>query len=235
MKFTGFRPEGLEFLERIAADNSKRTFEENRTAYERGLLAPAKSFVVALGEELRPVAPGVHAEPRVNGSIFRQNRDTRFSKDKRPYKTHLDLFFWEGAGRSRECPGFFFRLTPTRVVLGAGLHHFDRKNLLERYREAVGADGTGEALERALAQAKGTELGGVAYKRVPPGFDPTHPRAELLKHDGLFVWTDYALPGTVTSARFVRWCATRLEPLAPVHRWLVSLTSSTQAAVDVTE
>ena len=222
--FSGFPSAGLDFLAGLAADNSKRYFDAHRETYEKSLLEPARDFVVALGDELeRRISPGIHAEPRVNGSIFRINRDTRFSRDKTPYKTHLDLFFWEGAGRSRECPGFFFRLGPDVLLLGAGLHRFDGR-LLDAYRDAVAADAPGRALETALADAArggGVEIGGKSYKRVPQGFDPAHPRAELLKHDGLYVWTETAPPKVVQEAGLVTWCAGRYERLTPVHRWIV--------------
>lgn len=222
--FSGFPPAGLDFLAGLAEDNSKRYFDAHRETYEEALLEPARDFVVALGAELQSrVSPDIHAEPRVNGSIFRINRDTRFSRDKTPYKTHLDLFFWEGAGRSRECPGFFFRLGPDALLLGAGMHRFDG-GLLDAYRNAVAADPSGDALESALArvtQGGGVEIGGKSYKRVPQGFAPGHPRAEFLKHDGLYVWTETALPKVVHEAGLVAWCADRLAALAPLHRWIV--------------
>jgi uncharacterized protein (TIGR02453 family) len=91
--FAGFPPEGLAFLEGLGRDNTKAYFDAHRATYESALLEPAKAFVVALGEELRArVSPGIRAEPRVNGSILRINRDTRFSADKTPYKDHLDLW-----------------------------------------------------------------------------------------------------------------------------------------------
>jgi uncharacterized protein (TIGR02453 family) len=108
MPFEGFPPEGLAFLAGLAEHNEKAWFDAHRAEYERGLLEPARDFVDAIGPELEAVHPGIHADPRVNGSIMRINRDTRFSKDKRPYKTHLDLWFWEGEGPSRMRPGFGF-------------------------------------------------------------------------------------------------------------------------------
>jgi uncharacterized protein (TIGR02453 family) len=220
--FSGFPPEGLAVLAALEAENTRAAFEANRRSYEEGLLEPAKAFVVALGEELRRFAPHVHADPRVNGSIFRVNRDTRFSRDKRPYKPHLDLFFWEGEGRSRECPGYFFRLRPRTLTLGAGMHHFEGV-VLDRYRAAVADGRKGAALEQALAVARtvrGTQLGGAAYKRVPAGFDAAHERAGLLKHDGLFVFIEQPLPKAVASVRLVTFCARRYERTAPLVRWL---------------
>ena len=103
------------------------------------------------------------------------------------------------------------------------MHRFDG-GVLEAYRRAVVADTPGRALEATLARVArggGVEIGGKSYKRVPQGFDPDHPRAELLKHNGLYVWTETALPKLVHEAGLVAWCADRLAGLAPLHRWIV--------------
>ncbi len=63
----------------------------------------------AMREPLAAIAPGANADPRVNGSIFRINRDTRFSRDKTPYKTHVDLWFWMGPERKTSPGGYFVR------------------------------------------------------------------------------------------------------------------------------
>jgi uncharacterized protein (TIGR02453 family) len=224
--FAGFPPEGLDFLAGLAQENTRAYFDAHRDVYESALLEPAKAFVVALGEELRArVAPGLRVEPRVNGSILRINRDTRFSTDKRPYKEHLDLWFWEGDGPSREHPGLAVRLRPGIVALGAGLHRFEAP-ALAAYRAAVVADDTGRALEQALAAARAVRGAAVrepALKRVPRGFDPVHPRAELLRHGGLYVGGEWKLPRVASGPAFVGWTADRLERLAPVERWLTSV------------
>jgi len=64
-----------------AGHNSKSWFDANRQRYEAAYLDPAKAFVDAIGPQLRELVPGISTEARVNGSIFRINRDTRFSKD----------------------------------------------------------------------------------------------------------------------------------------------------------
>jgi uncharacterized protein (TIGR02453 family) len=223
--FAGFPPEGLEFLEGLAADNTREYFDAHRDVYQAALLQPAKDFVVGLGEELHArVSPGIRAEPRINGSILRINRDTRFSSDKRPYKEHVDFWFWEGDGPSRERPGLFMRLRPATVTLGAGMHRFEPP-ALAAYRAAVADDATGRALEDALMDAtgvRGVTVGGLRYKRVPREFGADHPRAELLRHDALYVSGDWKLPRAAGRPAFVGWVAERLEQMAPVERWLTA-------------
>src|SRR5579864_4328469 len=139
MSFHGFSPELPLFLGSLREHNTREWFQDHRDQYESLMLQPAREFVLAIGERLQQLGPDIHAEPKVFGSILTINRDTRFSKDKTPYKTHLDLWFWQGdgPGSNRERPGYFFRLTPESLILGAGMHAFSADGTLERYRHAV--------------------------------------------------------------------------------------------------
>jgi uncharacterized protein (TIGR02453 family) len=224
--FAGFPADGLAFLAGLREDNSKAFFDAHRTTYEAALLAPAKAFVVALGEELRTrVSPAIRAEPHVNGSILRINRDIRFNVDKRPYKTYLDMVVWAGEGHSRERPGYFVRLEPEGVTLSAGIHRFERP-ALDAYRAAVLDEQAGPALEEAIA--RGTARRGVCIEpsdwvRAPRGFDPDHPRVRLLMYGGLYAEGRWDPPRVIARAGFVGWAATRLEGMAPVERWLTAV------------
>ena len=222
--FAGFPSAGFDFLRDLAANNYKPWFEANRRGYDEGLLEPGRLFVAAMGMALSEFAPGIHAEPRVSGSIFRIHRDIRFSRDKRPYKTHFDMWFWQGHRHSRDCPGYFLRLTPDAVVAGAGRHAFD-KATLEAFRMAVADERRGAALEQALAtvRAAGAEVGGAHYKRVPRGFAADHPRADLLRYNALHAWIEEPLPPEVHAADFVDFCCERFRRVSPIQRWILDL------------
>src|ERR671930_1047502 len=97
-----FRPEALDFLRRLEAHNEREWFHAHRDEYDILLLEPARDFVEAFGALSERLGEGVDADPRVGRSIMRINRDTRFSRDKRPYKTHLALGFPKGPGPSCE-------------------------------------------------------------------------------------------------------------------------------------
>ena len=141
--FSGFDQRGFDFLQGLEADNNKAYFDAHRPDFDEGLMAPARAFVVAVGDRLhRDYSAGILAEPKVNRAIRRMPRDTRFSNDKTPYKTHLDLWFQHGQGRTH---GFFFRLFHDRVCIGGGTHGFD-KPTLAAYREAVADPSRPEAL-----------------------------------------------------------------------------------------
>src|SRR6266481_9685369 len=134
--FQGFDSKLLEFLRDLGNSNTREWFQAHYDEYQAYLVEPAREFVLAMGACLPQLGADIHAEPRVRGSIFAINRDVRFSRDKTPYKTHLDLWFWQGSGPSRERPGYFFRLTAETLILGAGMHAFS-ESALARYREAV--------------------------------------------------------------------------------------------------
>jgi len=223
--FSGFRPQLLEFLSELRANNSREWFQAHRAEYDELLLEPSRMFVVAMGERLRTLGDDIHAEPKVHGSIFAINRDTRFSADKTPYKTHLDLWFWQGDGPSRERPGYFLRLTGDRLLLGAGVHSFTDA-AVERYRRAVLDDAEGNRLEQAAA-AVGSELvGGRTYKRVPAGLPADHSRADWLRHSGLFAELEQAVPQELFGEALPDWCLEHFERVAPLQRWLVDLLPS---------
>jgi uncharacterized protein (TIGR02453 family) len=222
-KFQGFSPKAVEFFGQLASHNSRAWFEEHKAFYEEQVLAPARSLVEDLGQALAKAAPGLHAEPKVNRSLFRIQRDTRFSADKTPYKTHLGIWLWEGEGPRMECPGFYFHLEPTNAMVAGGMYMFP-KRLLPHYRQAVAGEKTGAALAKSLAtiaRRGAYTLGGLHYARLPKGFAPDHPRAALLRHDRLYLFQETPLPAELHSPALVDWCATRFREMLPLHRWLL--------------
>lgn len=222
--FDGFPSQTVEFLKGLRANNSKAWLDAHRADYEAGYVEPAKRFVEACGRALIAFAPQVQAEPRVLGSIFRINRDIRFSKDKTPYKDHLDLWFWEGE-RKNPRSGLFFRLTRNRLILGAGVHKFDSPRLA-RYRRALADPKSAAALEKAVAAVAeaGLGLGGEHYKTTPRELADASPAiARLARFNALHAMLDTDHPRELPTAQFADWCAERFAATLPVHRWLVAL------------
>ena len=218
--FGGFPPETIRFLRELEVNNRKDWFDDHRADYEAFWVTPAKAFVVAAGPQLAELAPGIRAEPRVLGSIFRINRDTRFSRDQRPYKDHIDFWFWEG-DRRRAVSGFFARLTPEVLGVGAGCHGFDPERLT-RFRQAVADPSTGAELAgiaRRLETA-GYELGGAALRRPPAGFADDGPAGRFLLHKALFVHRDEPADERVHTDAVLTTCMRHWSALALLHRWL---------------
>ncbi|MCB2226825.1 MAG: DUF2461 domain-containing protein [Desulfarculaceae bacterium] len=223
--FVGYSKKTVKFWQDLAKHNDKAWFEKNRKIYDDHVLAPNREFVTAMGSLLQGMAPQVKADPRVNKSMFRINRDTRFAKDKTPYKRHMGLWWWEGPGKRMECSGFYFQLEPPSVMLGVGMYCFP-KEMLPAYRDAAASDKYGPALEKAMAKVAeaGYELGGPRYKRVPRGYAKDHPRAELLKYDGVWAGKEFKIPPEFYTSELPDWCLPHYQAMLPIHQWLVAMT-----------
>ena len=218
----GFGPKTKKFLRALGRNNDKAWFDSHRREYEAYYLAPAKAFVEAVGPKLEKLSPNIVWEPRVNGSIFRVNRDIRFSKDKTPYKAYLHMLFQPRDADN--APKWFFGLEPDKLVLGAGIFGFE-KGVIDRYRKRVaGPDGKALAKQLEKMRKAGIRIREPELKRVPSGFDADLPHAELLRHKGLTAWMD--LPGGPAAAAkptIVSASAAGFKTLKPLFAWLSAL------------
>lgn len=223
--FTGFYPQTVTWLKALKKNNCKEWFVAHRTDYDDYVMTPARAFVTAMGRRLQELSPNIIAVPKVNRSLFRINRDTRFSPDKSPYKSHVGIFFWEGIRPKMECPGYYFHLEPPKLTLGVGLYMFP-KNLLTVYRNAVvhpelGADLTN--VIQTLSRQPDITIGGQHYKRIPAGYDDAHPNAELLRHNGLYSGLDLDIPQELYSEALLDFCQKHYQKMHGLQQWLAKL------------
>ena len=212
-----FSPETFSFLHDLRANNDREWFAANKHRYEEHVLEPALAFVAAFAQRLEKLSPHLRADPRPSGgSIFRIYRDTRFSKDKSPYKTNVGIHFrHEQAARDVHAPAYYLHIGPDEVGAGAGIWHPDTDGAT-RIREAIAADP--ERWRRATREgafAKRLQLGGDSLKRVPSWADAGHPYAEDLKRKDFYGWSrldqeDVVAPGFVDE--YARVCKAA-EPL----------------------
>jgi uncharacterized protein (TIGR02453 family) len=226
-EFSGFPGEGLQFLADLVENNEREWFNEHKKTYLDSVVAPAVAFVQAMGDRLQFISPHIQYDTRTNGqgSLMRIYRDVRFSKDKSPYKTWVGIRFWEGGRKAGGNPGFYFGFDATGGGMHVGMHGFD-KMMLRAYREAVDDDQLGSELEAALESvhaAGAYEINGAHYKRVPRGYEPDHPRADLLRHNTLYVSSPGIEPAVLSSAGLVDVVMDHCEKTAPVQRWLVNI------------
>ena len=225
--FAGFPKQTFAFLEGIHAHNEKAWFDEHRDLYEAGYVAPARGFVEALGPKLRAISPDVQFDPKVNGSLQRINRDIRFSKDKRPYKEHLNCYFWHGDRKSWQAPGFWFSLSASEVYMGVGMYGLE-KETLDSFRQSVIHPRSGKALLAAVAavkQAGGYEIEGKTRKLMPRGLETDPDRAEYLLYEGLY--TGIRLPAKLAAkADFVDLAAKHYAAVWPIGKWLLDEVSN---------
>jgi len=225
--FLGFPDKGLKFLTGLKKNNNKAWFDERKEIYKQELVEPGQAFVVAMGRKLQKISKGVIYDPRLNGSgsIMRIYRDIRFSKDKTPYKAWMGIFFWEGKEKKMENPGYYVHVDPKETFVGAGHYHFPRQ-FFEAYRLAILDDRKGKELDSILTRMrrlKGVNIGSEQTKRVPRGYDADHPRAELLKYKGIYVYTDKIPRKELTTPKFVDLCYKWCEKMAPLQDWMVKV------------
>jgi len=222
--FNGFPKEGLQFLRDIEVNNNREWFQENKPVYEAALLAPAQDFVAALGSRLQELDPAIVFDTRTDGRgvLMRFYRDTRFSKDKSPYKINIAGMFTGGQGKKTERPAYGFHMGADSMELMAGMFKFSKPQLAA-YREAVTDEQSGgELVEtlRALGAADDYHLAGEHYKRVPAGYDADHPRADLLRYAGLYAYPTAVEGRYLTSPELVDISLSHFGEMAPVYDWL---------------
>ncbi len=219
--FRGIPADGIAFLRDLGRDNSDDFFQAHKARWQQGLLEPGRALVEALGPQLRALDPEIQWSPKVNGSLFTVRRDTRFSKDKRPYKEELGLRFWHGPDRKACRSTLHMRVTADYVGFGAGVWNFEPAELL-RYRAAVADDARGPVLADAVEGLRMNSCGWQKneYKRVPSPYPADHPREELLRQRGLAVGFDVPHPQSLGTPEFAAFCAEQFAKLAPLHQWL---------------
>ena len=181
-KTISFTPELFGFLADLERNNRREWFKANTARYETELKEPALAFIADFAPALKKISPYFEAIPKtVGGSLFRIHRDTRFSHDKTPYKTHCGIHFRHRAGKNVSTPGFYLHLDLNDPFVGVGVWRPDSASL-KKIRDAVAAD---PAAWRAAVGGKAFKasyvMTGDALKRPPRGYDPGHPLIEDLK------------------------------------------------------
>jgi uncharacterized protein (TIGR02453 family) len=172
------------FLKDLAANNDREWFKANQERYEAEVREPAIDFIEDFADKLYKVSPHFVADPRKQGgSLFRIHRDTRFSKDKTPYKTHTGMHFRHVATKEDvHAPGFYLHIEPGESWVGVGLWQPSTEHA-RSIRAAIADDPAG--WKKAAYGKRFTdrfELGdGNKLQRLPKEFDPEHPFAEDLK------------------------------------------------------
>jgi uncharacterized protein (TIGR02453 family) len=178
--FAGFPPEMVQFFRSLKRNNRREWFQPRKHLFEQHVKAPMLELIAAINAEMEKFAPEYVTEPK--NAIFRIYRDTRFSADKTPYKTHVAASFSRRGGERLGTGGFYFSLSPEAIEVSAGIWHPEREVMLT-VRNHIAE--THEELSRILADKKSRklagELKGDALSRSPKGFDPAHPAAGFIK------------------------------------------------------
>ena len=172
----------FDFLRDLRENNDREWFAANKGRYLAEVRDPMLDFIGAFAAPLAEISPHFVADPRPNGgSLFRIYRDTRFSRDKTPYKTNAGAHFRHAAGKDAHAPGFYLHLEPGMCFAGCGVWRPDGPTVT-KIREAI--DGERDAWTRVTTARDFTEtfeLEGDSLKRPPRGYEADHPLVEDLK------------------------------------------------------
>lgn len=175
-----FTPDLFKFLSDLAKHNKREWFQANKARYDTHVREASLRFIAHFAVVLPRIAPGYVADHR---SLFRIYRDTRFSHDKTPYKTHIGMQFRHRSGcKDVHAPCFYFHIAPKDCFIAAGLWHPDPVALL-KVRRAIA-----EKPKAWKAARRGFKLDGESLKRPPKGFDPKHPCIEDIKRKDFLTW-----------------------------------------------
>lgn len=173
--YARFYAETIRFLEELSANNDREWFQQNKSRYEQDVLDVALRFIQSMQEPLTKIAPRFEALPaRVGGSLMRVYRDTRFSRDKTPYKTNVGIQFRHEQARDVHSPGYYLHIDPKQVFVGVGMWRPDADSL-RRIRQRIATRPTewrGIVSDRRFR--RNFDLGGEMLVRPPRGFDKDH-------------------------------------------------------------
>ena len=215
--FPGFPPEMFQFFRQLKRNNHREWFQPRKELFERHVKAPMTELVTALNSQLMKFGPDYVADPK--RAIFRIYRDTRFSPDKTPYKTHIGASFGR-RGLRISGGGLYFGVSQEGVEVAGGIYHPEpdtllavRTHIAENYAE----------LRAILAQSKVKKLfGGLEGReltRVPKGFDATHAAADLIKKKDWLL--DVSLkPSLATSPQLYKELVERFRVMLPFVEFL---------------
>jgi uncharacterized protein (TIGR02453 family) len=169
-KASYFSAEVFQFLRQLKQHNDREWFADNKDRYQKAVVEPALAFIADFAPGLAGLSTRFIADPRpTRGSLFRIYRDTRFSTDKLPYKTHVGIHFRHENGKDVHAPLYYLHLEPGGCFAAAGVWHPDSR-ALTKIRSAIVADPA--AWKKATAKI---ELEGESLSRPPKGFSAEHP------------------------------------------------------------
>jgi uncharacterized protein (TIGR02453 family) len=208
------------FLDELAANNDRAWFEANKPRYEALVREPALEFIVAMAPVLAKFAPHFRAEPRkIGGSLMRVFRDTRFARDKSPYKTNIGIQFRHELGKDVHAPGFYMHIATDECFFGAGCWHPEVDGL-GRIRDLIAAKPERWFTVRDDRKfAAHWALAGDSLMRPPRGYAADHPAIEDLKRNDFIGLASLSF-AEATAPGLVKLAGARFAAAAPLMKFL---------------
>jgi len=216
----GFSRRTLHFLDELTLNNHREWWAENKDRYEEEVREPALAFIRAMAPRLAKISKHfVAVDRKVGGSLMRPYRDTRFGKDKTPYKTNVGIQFRHEVGKDVHAPGFYVHVSPEECFIGVGLWHPESASL-RLIRDAIVEKPA--AWKRTRDGKRFRELfdfGGESLKRPPRGYDPEHRFVDDLKRKDHIAAADLTVK-QVTSKSFVDLVSKHFAASKPYMKFL---------------
>jgi len=219
-RYARFYPQTLRFLEQLADNNNRDWFNENKRRYEEDVLDVALRFIQSMQDPLAGIAPRFVAMPtRVGGSLMRVYRDTRFSKNKTPYKTNIGIQFRHEQAKDVHSPAYYLHIEPDQIFLGVGMWRPDAEPL-RGIRERIAA----RPAEWRRVMGHGPfkrhfKLGGELLSRPPRGFDKDQECIEDIKRKSFIAVRDLDV-GDCLKPRFQQTVENSFKAAEPFMRFL---------------
>lgn len=211
--FSGFSPAAVSFYERLERDNSREFWAGEKTAYEHFVRDPMQDLLEELEREFG------------KGRVFRPHRDTRFSANKAPYKTHQGAFVEGAAAGTDSTPGtgYYVEISSRGLLAGGGFHAHS-SGQTARYRAAVADDRTGPELESIVADLveQDFDIEGEQVRTAPRGYSRDHPRIELLRYKELMVFRRFGTPDWLESPRALEEVRGTWRAMRPLAEWVAA-------------
>lgn len=216
--FPGFSPDAVKFLRALKRNNRRDWFQPRKEKYESVIKAPMLEFVACLNEEFARFAPAYVTPPEK--AVYRIYRDTRFSPDKTPYKTHIAAIFPRNSAVKREGAVFYLHFTEKDLLAFGGVWGPDRdelmayRTLLRDNHEEFEAILKDQSLRKLVGGLQGEQL-----SRMPKGFPVDHPAGRLLRQKQWYLESTLSI-GLLTTPRVVPELAKRFAVMAPMVEFL---------------
>lgn len=215
-----FSDKTFSFLTKLEQNNNREWFDAHKLDYENQVRTPALDFISQMAKPLAKIAPLFIADPRkMGGSLMRVYRDTRFSKDKTPYKTNIGIQFRHNLGKDVHAPGFYVHIANDECFWGVGSWH-PEPELLYKIRTLI-AQNSNEWLTIITNPSfkKFYELSGDSLKRMPLGLSNEHLAANDLRRKD-FIGISTIKKETVLGKDFVKETTSSFERAIPFMKFL---------------
>jgi uncharacterized protein (TIGR02453 family) len=215
-----FTKQTFTFLSSLAENNDREWFAAHKQDYEDFARTPALNFISDMSDEMSSISRHFLAQPKkVGGSLMRVYRDTRFGKDKTPYKTNIGIQFRHELGKDVHAPGYYLHIVPGGCFVGVGIWRPDSSSLFKIRQAIVKHNEAWVAARDDTEFSKHFTLEGDRLINAPRGFAKDHPLLEDLKRKDFIAIANLS-DAKVTSKNLRPQVVERFRQAAPLMRFL---------------